>query len=34
MIQRKDGEISVPDLKRHTEELSPFILATVSLVES
>ena len=34
MIQRKDGEFSLPGLERHTEETFPFILATISLVES
>ena len=27
MIQRKDGEISLPGLKRHTGELFPFFLS-------
>jgi len=34
MIHQKDGEISLPGLKRHTGELFPFIRATISLVES
>jgi len=34
MIQRKDGEFSLPGHKRHTGELFAAIWATISLVES
>ena len=34
MIQRKDGEFSLPGFKKHKEKLFPFIWATINLVES
>jgi len=34
MIQRKDGEFSLPGLKRHTGELFAVIWPPISLVES
>ena len=33
MIQRKDGEISLPGLKKHTGELFPFIWKASSRTE-